>query len=66
MPPLNPFLNNLKRQAEENPVAAVGVGAVAVQAVTKLLNAYIANKNSNAWKTEVARRALKAELKKKS
>ena len=55
----NPFLDNLKRQAEENPVVAVGVGAAAVQAVTKLLNVYIANKNSNAWKQEVKRRQAK-------
>jgi len=64
MPP-SPFVNNLVRQAQDNPLVALGVGATAIQAVTKLLNVYIDNKKSNAWKTEVARRALKSELKKK-
>lgn len=59
----SPFLDNLRRQAEENPVLAVGVGAGAVQAATKLLNVYIANKNSNAWKKEVKRREAKTSKK---
>ncbi len=59
----NAFLDNLKRQAEENPIVALGVGAGAVQAASKLLNVYIANKNSNAWKKEVARRQAKTSKK---
>lgn len=59
----SPFFDNLKRQTEENPMLAVGVGTVAVQAVTKLLNVYIANKNSNAWKKEVKRREAKSSKK---
>lgn len=59
----NMFLANLKRQAEENPVFAIGAGAAAVQAVTKLCNVYIANKNSNAWKQEVKRRQAKTPKK---
>lgn len=57
------FVDNLKRQAEENPIVALGVGAGALQAVTKLLNVYIANKNSNAWKKEVTRRQAKSSKK---
>lgn len=63
MPP-SPFLDNLRRQTEENPMVAVGVGAAAIQAVTKLCNVYIANKNSNAWKKEVKRREAKTSSKK--
>lgn len=47
---------NLKRQVEENPLLAVGVGAAAVTAVTKLLNATTAHKNSKTWAKEVNRR----------
>lgn len=49
-------LDNMKTQAEENPLAAVAVVALVVTAATKLLNAISANRNSKAWSREVKRR----------
>lgn len=46
------FLNNLSKQAEENPVLAIGVAAALIGSMSKLIN-------SSAWKREVARRAAK-------
>lgn len=46
------FFNNLKRQAEENPVLAMGVAAALLSASSKFIN-------SNAWRKEVKRRAKK-------
>lgn len=46
------FLDNLTRQAEENPVVALGVAAALIGSVSKLIN-------SAAWRREVARRAMK-------
>jgi hypothetical protein len=48
----NRFLNNLKNQAEENPLMALGIAAALLTGASKLVN-------SMAWKQEVARRALK-------
>lgn len=47
---------NLKRQIEENPLMAAGVGAALLTGVSKLMNANTARKNSKSWKREVARR----------
>ena len=38
--------DNLSRAIEENPLAAVGVGATALLAVSKFVNAVVANRNS--------------------
>jgi hypothetical protein len=46
---MNEFLENLKRQAEANPIVALGVAAGVVSAITHLMNA-------SSWKREVARR----------
>ena len=46
---MNEFLNNLKKQAEENPVLALAVAAALLTAGSKFMN-------SMAWKQEVARR----------
>jgi len=43
------FLENLKLQAEENPMAALGVAAALFHGAAKLLNA-------RAWSKEVTRR----------
>lgn len=51
------FLTNLARQAEENPVLALGVAAGLLTSLSKLVN-------SVAWKQEVRRRNLK-DLRKK-
>jgi len=53
-------MNNVKaklRQAwDENPLAVITVGAVAVTAAAKLLDSATAAKNAKAWKKEVDRR----------
>lgn len=46
------FIDNLTRQAEENPVFALAVAGGLITAVSKLVNAA-------AWRREVARRAMK-------
>jgi len=54
---MNDFIDNLKKQAEENPIAALGVAAALLAGASKLVN-------SLAWKQEVARRAMKDARKK--
>lgn len=49
---MNDFIDNLKRQAEENPLVALGVAAALLTAGSKFIN-------SMAWKQEVARRTVK-------
>ena len=56
---MNNYVENLKRQAEENPLAALGVGAVALTAVSKLLQAVNDRNNSRTWAKEVERRRVK-------
>jgi hypothetical protein len=58
------FFENLKTQAEENPVFALGVAAGLVTATSKLIDALGKAKNSRAWAKEVNRRAAK-DLRKK-
>jgi hypothetical protein len=62
---VNAFLNNLKRQAEENPILALGIGAAAATAAAKLISSVASARNSRAWAKEVSRRAAKDALKKK-
>jgi hypothetical protein len=50
------FMLNLKRQAEENPMVAIGVGTAAVAVATKLVEAAVSTRNSQTWKQEVNRR----------
>lgn len=56
---MDKFVDNLKRQAEENPVLAMGVAAGLITAVSKLVDSAVGAKNARAWKQEVARRAMK-------
>lgn len=53
------FLNNLKRQAQENPMVALAVGATVVTVITKFIGAGVDARNSRAWAQEVARRTMK-------
>lgn len=53
---MNDFFTNLQRQAEENPVVALGVAAGLIGAISKLLNASADTRNSKSWKREVKRR----------
>jgi hypothetical protein len=53
------FINNLKHEAEENPIFAIGVAAGLITAISKLMDASADTRNSRAWAKEVARRAAK-------
>ena len=52
------FIDNLKRQAEENPLMAIAIGTAAVAAATKLIQASTEHKNSATWAKEVERRRM--------
>lgn len=56
---MDKFLDNLKHQAEENPVLALGIAAGLITSISKLIDSGATLKNSNAWKKEVTRRAMK-------
>jgi hypothetical protein len=62
---MNDFLTNLQRQAEENPVLALGVAAGLITAISKLIDSSGNARNSRAWAREVQRRAMKDALKSK-
>jgi len=46
------FLENLKRQAEANPMAAIGIAAALIASVNQFMN-------SSSWRAEVKRREKK-------
>ena len=50
------YIDNLKRQANENPIGALVVGALVATAAAKLLQASTERKNSYTWSREVDRR----------
>lgn len=54
------YIDNLKRQAEENPLVALAVAGAVVTAAAKLMQANTERKNSNTWAKEVERRRMKA------
>lgn len=56
---MDEFINNLKHQAETNPVLALGVAAGLITSISKLVDAGTNARNARAWKLEVARRAMK-------
>lgn len=63
---MSDFIANLKREAENNPLVALGVAAGLITAIGKFLdanthakNAKTDAKNAEAWKREVDRRAMK-------
>jgi hypothetical protein len=56
---MNEFLENLKRQATENPMLALAAGATVVTVITRFIGAGIDARNSHAWAKEVARRSMK-------
>lgn len=53
------FIDNLKRQAEENPILALGVAAALFTATSKLLDANTARMAAKTHAAEVARRIAK-------
>lgn len=65
MPENNKFIDNLKNQAEENPVLALGVAAALITSISKLVAATTNNRNSRAWAQEVERRVREQALKNK-
>lgn len=52
------FGNNLKTQAEANPIMALSVAAGLLMAVSKLIDANTARGNAKAWQREVDRRMI--------
>lgn len=53
------FIDNLARQAEENPVVAMGVAAGLVTALTQLMNANTNRRKARTWDRETMRREMK-------
>jgi hypothetical protein len=58
---MNHFLENLKKQASDNPMLAMGVGAAFLQAASKLLQANTARSNAKTYKKEIDRRVKKSQ-----
>ena len=56
---MDKFLENLKAQAEANPVLAMGVAAGLITAVSKLMDANTNARNAKSWGRETRRRELK-------
>lgn len=61
---MTPFLENLKRQATENPMLAIAAGATTLAGAAKFVSAFVSARNSRVWAKEVARRTMKDGLKK--
>lgn len=59
------FLENLKAQAEDNPVLAMGVAAGLLTAFSKFMEANTNARNAKTWRREEIRREMKDNLKKK-
>lgn len=56
---MHPLANKLKHQAEENPLAALGVGAAAITAAAKLIDALSAAQGRRAYAKQVNYRVKK-------
>ena len=57
---MNEFLNNLKREAEQNPILALGFGAALLTAMSKFIDAQGHAKGSRAYARDVERRIRKS------
>lgn len=53
---MNEFLTNLRREAEANPIVALGVAAGVLTALSKLVDSANNHRNAIAWDKEVNRR----------
>jgi hypothetical protein len=53
---MHPFVANLKRQAEENPIMTLGIGAAVLTAVGKFIDAAGHARGSHAYAKDVNRR----------
>lgn len=58
---MHPFLDNLKRQAQENPLLAAGVGAAILTAVGKFIDAAGHARGSHAYAKDVNRRVKQSK-----
>jgi hypothetical protein len=58
---MNEFIENLKRQAEANPVLALGVAAGLITAISKLMDSSASMKNAKSWDRETMRRSMKPQ-----
>ena len=58
---MDKFIENLKRQAEENPIAALAVGAAVVTAMGKFIEQAGHARGSHAYAKDVDRRIKKSE-----
>lgn len=56
---MNEFLKNLQRQASENPMVAIGIGAAFLQSASKFIAANSAREAAKTNKKEVERRIKK-------
>lgn len=56
---MNEFLENLKKQAAENPIFALGVAAAVMTAASKLIGAGTESRNARTWAREERRREKK-------
>ena len=54
---MNEFLENLKREASDNPIFALGVGAALLSATSKLVEAAAKYKGSSGFAKDAKRRA---------
>lgn len=52
------YLEELKIQAQNNPLAAAAIGAGVIVAITKLMDANTKRQNAKAWASEVERRRM--------
>lgn len=58
---MNDFLNSLKREAENNPILALGVGAALLTAISRFIDASGHAKGSRAYARDVERRIRNAK-----
>lgn len=61
---MHPFLDNLKKQANENPMFAIAAAGASLAGAAKFITAIVGARNSRVWAKEVARRAMKDATKK--
>ena len=54
------FMQNLRAQAEENPMVAIGVATAAAAVAAKLIDSVVSTRNSQTWSKEVNRRNRKS------
>jgi hypothetical protein len=51
-------IDKIKQAWDENPLAVIAVGALAVTAAARIINATTEARNSHTWKKEVDRRMM--------